>query len=332
MEPDDVLILDLYYDAMHASLSTLSEAWFLRLKKSLHFDSGGIADCAVSLHGNLTMESVQLHATSIERFHDRTETVGEESVEHGAAPKSKDVLLKSAFVNPGVSVVIDIGATFTDPNVLAYCKKYETAHALALITKTPLPTRFCGMTLWRADRRRPYTVEDKALATRLLSHVLQARQVSKRSPSAASTAPCQSASVLCSRNGHLYFPGPAVIEMLQSEWPQWEPPRLPEQLVRELQQARHGRYCGTTLDIRAHRDGALITLSVVRKHPLAALTPAEQKVAKCAVHGLQYKEIARELAISPATVRNHLHAIYRKLGVSNKTALGKLVQAPGTLA
>jgi DNA-binding CsgD family transcriptional regulator len=332
METDDVLILDLYYDAMHASLSTLSEVWFRRLKKSLHFDSGGIADCAVGLRGDLTMESVQLHATSLDRFHDRTEMVGEERVEHGETPKSKDVLLQSAFVNPGISAVIDIGATFTDPHVLAYCKKYETAHALALIATTPIPTQFCGMTLWRADKRRPYSLPDKALATRLLSHVLQARQVSKRLPSAASVVPCENASVLCDPHGHLYFPSPAVVALFQLEWQQWEPPRLPEALLRELQIANHRGYCGRTVDIRAHRDGAMIKLSVVRKQPLAALTPAEQEVARRAARGLQYKEIARELAISPATVRNHLHAVYRKLDVRNKTALGQLLQAQGSLA
>lgn len=51
------------------------------------------------------------------------------------------------------------------------------------------------------------------------------------------------------------------------------------------------------------------------------LTPAERTVAAMAMHGTPYKMIARTLDKSPATVRNQLHMIYQKLGVSNRTAL-----------
>lgn len=51
------------------------------------------------------------------------------------------------------------------------------------------------------------------------------------------------------------------------------------------------------------------------------LTPAERLVAAMAMHGTPYKIIARSLEKSPATVRNQLHMIYQKLGVSNRTAL-----------
>ncbi len=51
------------------------------------------------------------------------------------------------------------------------------------------------------------------------------------------------------------------------------------------------------------------------------LTPAERLVAAMAMRGAPYKIIARSLDKSPATVRNQLHMIYQKLGVSNRTAL-----------
>lgn len=51
------------------------------------------------------------------------------------------------------------------------------------------------------------------------------------------------------------------------------------------------------------------------------LTPAERVVAAMAMRGTPYKVIARSLDKSPATVRNQLHMIYQKLGVSNRTAL-----------
>ena len=72
-------------------------------------------------------------------------------------------------------------------------------------------------------------------------------------------------------------------------------------------------------------------LSTMRQHgtslqaggsgAMQRLTPAERAVAAMAMQGTPYKLIARSLDKSPATVRNQLHMIYQKLGVSNRTAL-----------
>ena len=59
--------------------------------------------------------------------------------------------------------------------------------------------------------------------------------------------------------------------------------------------------------------------------PCAPRSPAlgarEQEVAQFAALGLMTREIAALLGSSPATVRNQLHEIYRKLDVSNRTEL-----------
>ncbi len=51
------------------------------------------------------------------------------------------------------------------------------------------------------------------------------------------------------------------------------------------------------------------------------LSKREFTVAEHYATGQSYKEIARELDISPATVRNHIAAIYRKLDIHNKAQL-----------
>ena len=48
------------------------------------------------------------------------------------------------------------------------------------------------------------------------------------------------------------------------------------------------------------------------------LTLREQEVLSALARGLRYKEIAHELAISPHTVRAHIHSIYDKLQVRTK--------------
>jgi DNA-binding NarL/FixJ family response regulator len=43
------------------------------------------------------------------------------------------------------------------------------------------------------------------------------------------------------------------------------------------------------------------------------------------VEGLSNKEIARQLNMSESTVKVHLHSIYRKLAINNRTTLAVLV-------
>ena len=51
---------------------------------------------------------------------------------------------------------------------------------------------------------------------------------------------------------------------------------------------------------------------------LALLTDREEQVLRLIADGLTNREIARTLSISEATVENHIHHIYLKLGVSNR--------------
>ena len=51
------------------------------------------------------------------------------------------------------------------------------------------------------------------------------------------------------------------------------------------------------------------------------LSPAEAAVVAQVSRGLTNKEIARELGKSPATVKNQLVKVYRKLGVRSRIRL-----------
>lgn len=56
------------------------------------------------------------------------------------------------------------------------------------------------------------------------------------------------------------------------------------------------------------------------RHLLEQLTPRQQDVMRLLVRGLSNKEIARELDISPFTVRIHVSSLLRTLDVSSRAA------------
>jgi len=55
-----------------------------------------------------------------------------------------------------------------------------------------------------------------------------------------------------------------------------------------------------------------------------SLTTRERQIVLVLSEGLTNKEIARRLRLTEGTVKIHLHNIYQKLGISNRTALAVL--------
>jgi two-component system nitrate/nitrite response regulator NarL len=55
-----------------------------------------------------------------------------------------------------------------------------------------------------------------------------------------------------------------------------------------------------------------------RPGPIDALTAREREIARLLMRGLSNKEIASALVIEPATVKNHVHQILRKLAIRRR--------------
>ena len=61
---------------------------------------------------------------------------------------------------------------------------------------------------------------------------------------------------------------------------------------------------------------------------LQTLTRRQHEITALVAEGLSNKEIGRLLKITEGTVKLHLHAIYSKLGVPNRTALALTTLTP----
>ena len=79
--------------------------------------------------------------------------------------------------------------------------------------------------------------------------------------------------------------------------------------------ARGGRWLPPHLVVPAINRGRARDIT-----PLAALTPRERQVAELVAKGKANREVAAALSISEGTVKIHLHTIYSKLEVDNRTA------------
>jgi DNA-binding CsgD family transcriptional regulator len=91
-------------------------------------------------------------------------------------------------------------------------------------------------------------------------------------------------------------------------------------------------FCGATADARAVRR-QLLELGVARRprrpsRPLTgwdALTVSERTVARLVASGLTNQAVAERLVVSPHTVSTHVSSSFRKLGISSRLQLARLV-------
>jgi two-component system, NarL family, nitrate/nitrite response regulator NarL len=58
---------------------------------------------------------------------------------------------------------------------------------------------------------------------------------------------------------------------------------------------------------------------------LQQLTPRQVQIASLASQGFSNKEVGRRLNVSEGTVKLHLHSIYTRLGLRNRTELASIV-------
>ncbi len=66
---------------------------------------------------------------------------------------------------------------------------------------------------------------------------------------------------------------------------------------------------------------ALRQISKLSARAHDSLTSRERQIVLVLAEGITNKEIARRLRLTEGTVKVHLHNIYQKLGISNRTAL-----------
>jgi len=94
----------------------------------------------------------------------------------------------------------------------------------------------------------------------------------------------------------------------------------PEILVQALRQVAEGR----RLLLLPTADQAVREQIAITESALAVLTDRERQIMRLVSEGLSNKEIGRRLNISDGTIKVHLHHIFQKLEISNRTVLAAM--------
>src|SRR6476659_1432145 len=95
----------------------------------------------------------------------------------------------------------------------------------------------------------------------------------------------------------------------------------PEVLVQALRRVARGQ---KLFPLISSDQAAFREQTAVAEKSLTVLTDRERQIMRLVSEGLSNKEIGRRLNIADGTIKVHLHHIFQKLDISNRTALAAL--------
>lgn len=198
-------------------------------------------------------------------------------------------------------------------------KHYGIASVLGTLRAKPVSAHYEFLVLWRNDPMNPFSEADRQGMQLLMPHLMQAQWLA-----------CQCAIFKDARRrsgnwcvadawGFVHHATPGFVNALNGHWPGWRGSQLPTTMLEYARMGQPFQSGPLTIDVAAK--GELLHLEVRAIGALDRLSPREREIAQRYARGETHLAIALALAISPATVRNHLAHCFHKLGVSNKAEL-----------
>jgi len=316
------LLLAIYRAARDLPLTEFQDAVFNSIKPVLKFDS--------RTWGTGTLTPRGLVFDSVQRQEEHPDRVRQEVMDQGTTPSIAKATPESIPNTP-------------PPTFHSGYDKADTSHharpcghrncLVTVIGRTDPETQLVRwVALHRADPEAYLSGQECKLCQQLAPHLVEALTLNWVLNAARMRAvgggPLHYMAI-ADRYGDLYFAERGFSDLIRSEWPDWMEGLLPRPLCEAILDTPAEKYIGKHLVIRRSDVKDLVFLTARAKLPPDRLTARELAVARHVADGLTYKEIARLLNISPATVRNHIQAIHARLQVHNNAELALQLKQAG---
>ncbi len=240
-----------------------------------------------------------------------------------------DDLNLATVMNPGVTIraAIEDYEGKAHPLILDHMSRFGIERALATSREEPVLKLWSAVAIYRRRENPLFTEAERTLKEELMPHLveawhLNAFQFLDRDSGAVPSV--RRARALLDAEGFVYNAEPGFADLLRLEFPGWEGPQAPESIARSAIGDEHLGKGAVISSVRSMPDG-LRLFEARDASTIDQLSPRERTVALSFAKGFTYREIAADLAVSPATVRNQLRSAYTKLGVSTKLELAERI-------
>lgn len=239
---------------------------------------------------------------------------------------SADPRLMQVLGSPGIAHAYSISAQ--DPLALRVeVERWDIGHIMSIASFDIELGLANGIVLLRSAPLGAFSDRDRIALEVGFPHLLRTwsdNQIKamQRESDAANGEPRYAA---ISHHGILVAADNEFLRLFRLEWPDWHGPLLPDAVRKLLLGVDAARISGQAA-ILSVRHGNDVSLLQIRLRAIADdLRPRERAVAELCAQGASYREIAVELGIAPATARNHIAAVHRRLGVNRNAAIATLL-------
>ena len=304
------LVLAFYREALELPPDQFQDWALDQLRTLIPFDSALWLMGVLHSDQTATIHSHHCHKISPQVFSD------------WARCGDRAVLTEKVFNFPGTTFNCVAECEF-GPELLAHSRRYGIEHLLATTVVDPISRLSELISIYRADRQHPFTEAERFVQQNLVPHLAETWRINRMKATACHP---DGRSAVSDRQGVLHLVDPEFARMMRDEWPDWKGPKLPDEMTESLL-GPSGRFAGKHLVVSASASGDSLLLRGRQKGLLDSLSDREIEVANRYAAGNTYKEIAKALGLAPSTVRNHIGAIYVKLGICNKAGLVSLLQS-----
>lgn len=315
--PADEEAIDLCIARLYRSVVSVPadrfRLWALEsLKTVIPFDS--------AIWGSGKWEERRFHTLTLSGLPENFAQVLERSADENPLIRR---LIESEPDHPTTMESVFPDAAFYKSNL--YLKTFAPHGVERLLSTLHLDRRsglYSLVSLYRSDRKQPFTAAEQALQRRLSYHLFNALSHAFFIHLARThrDRPAGAAAAVVDRRGAYHEAQPRFLDAMEQQFPGHAPNQLPF-AVPEVGETR----LLSGLCLRAEAMGELVIVHCWPIGPLDRLTSREREIVQAVAHGLSFKQAARKIGVAPSTVANHLYRIYRKLGVNSRTALADLI-------
>ncbi|WP_160107773.1 helix-turn-helix transcriptional regulator [Pseudomonas izuensis] len=230
---------------------------------------------------------------------------------------------------PG-EVIRDSGYTDPHAEVDAFARRHDLYHPMCITFELPESGLMFFVCLYRGSEAPAFNDSEAGLFAAFCDHLLQLWRFQVQDMIRVDTGNGATDFAVARLDGGLLYVGAGLCAVIQRELPGWNGSTLPAEVIAQLPNApcvmRLGRSALTLTPNAEH-----VILSLETQPRGVVLAPRERTVAMLFAAGHSYKEIARILVLSPATVRTYLRNCYLQLGVKSKVELGSILRSTPAL-
>lgn len=210
------------------------------------------------------------------------------------------------------------------PVFRAYCANSGYFNVLSVMVKSP-SSNYTSLSLSRREPGRAFNEDESCIIKRIVPHLMNAWVTNHAlNPKSHESDPekYDATAMVCSSSGKLFGENSKFELILDEEFPDWDGIYLPQAVLTEINKRNMWRNSRLIVVSKPVADVHLVT---IRRVGATLLTSRELEICRRAAYGLTQKQIAKELGISPGTVKNHLHNSYSKLNIGNKVSLSRIL-------